>query len=105
MARKPQSKHFIREWRKHRGYSLERVAEMIGMTHQNLGKIERGVVPYNQVLLENLAEALTCSPADLIIRDPSRTDAVWDLWETLKPVERTQAINVIRAIKGTGTDG
>jgi hypothetical protein len=75
------------------------------MTGQNLGKVERGVVSYNQVLLENMAIELRCSPADLIMRDPADPEGLWSILEGLAPTERTQAVRLIQAIKGTGTDG
>lgn len=105
MAKAPKSTHYIRAWRKFRGLTLEQLAERIGMTHQNLGKIERGKVPYNQVLLEALAEELRCGPADLIMRDPTGPDAIWSIWDQLKPAERTQVVEIAKTIKRTGTDG
>lgn len=59
------SKTFIKQWRKHRKLSQERLAERVGVTHGTLSKIERGLRPYNQRLLEALAQELNCSPADL----------------------------------------
>jgi transcriptional regulator with XRE-family HTH domain len=59
---KPEPKYrltFIRQWRKHRGYNLEQLAEMVGITHASLSRIERGLQPYGQALLEALAEALS----------------------------------------------
>lgn len=99
--------HFIRAWRKHRGYTLEQLAERIGMTHQNLGKIERFKVPYNQELLENLALELRCAPADLITRDPSDPEGIWSILDSLPPTERTRALSILKALKtsATGTDG
>jgi transcriptional regulator with XRE-family HTH domain len=67
MAGKP---HYIREWRLAKGFTLEQLAESIGMTHQNLGKIERHLVPYSEPVLEKLAEALGADKADLISRHP-----------------------------------
>lgn len=96
--------HFIRAWRKHRGLTLEQLAERVGMTHQNLGKIERGKVPYSQPLLEALAEELRTDPASLIMRDPEAIDPIYSLWDTLSPVQQTQAVEVIKALKRTGTD-
>jgi transcriptional regulator with XRE-family HTH domain len=95
--------HFIRAWRKHRGLTLERLAERIGMSHQNLGKIERFLVPYNQELLETLALELRCAPADLITRDPSDPEGLWSVIDALKPAERRQAIRLIEALKSSGT--
>lgn len=100
-------RHFIRAWRKHRGYTLEQLAERIGMTHQNLGKIERFLVPYNQELLETLALELRCAPADLITRDPSDPESLWSILEGLPPMERDRALHILKAFKAsaTGTDG
>jgi transcriptional regulator with XRE-family HTH domain len=109
MARKgDKPPHFIRSWRKHRGLTLEQLAERIGMSHQNLGKIERYKVPYNEELLELLADALRCETGDIIMRDPSKSDGIWSLWETiagLNPAEARQAVEVVKALKRTGTDG
>lgn len=96
---------FLKQWRKHRGYTQERLAEALGSSSGYIADLENGKRRYNQDHLESLAEALNCTPADLLIRDPSKDDAIWTLWETLAPTERAQAVNVIRAIKGTGTGG
>lgn len=95
---------YLKQWRKHRGYTQERLAEMLGSSSGYIADLENGKRRYNQDLLEALAEALTCSPADLLVRNPSEP-GIWDIWEQLKPVERSQAVNIIKAIKGTGTDG
>ena len=102
MAKKPTSRHFIREWRKAKNLTLEQLAERIGMTHQNLGKIERGKVPYNQVLLELIAEELRCEPADLIMRDPSAPDSIWSIWDQLQPVQRAQLVSIGETLKKAG---
>jgi transcriptional regulator with XRE-family HTH domain len=62
---------FIREWRKHRGLTLEQLADRIGTTHASLCRIERGRQPHTQGLFEAIAEALRVEPADLLTRDPS----------------------------------
>ncbi len=77
------------------------------MTHGNLSKIERGLVPYNQELLEALAELYACEPVDLLIRDPSQPSSIWSLWDHAQPGERRQIEAIAEAlIKGrTGTTG
>lgn len=69
------------------------------MTHQNLGKIERGIVPYNQVLLELLAEELRCEPADLIVRDPESPTGIWSMLDGLAPVQRKQLAEIAETLK------
>lgn len=99
------SRHFIREWRKHRGLSQEQLAERIGMNRAYLSKIESGKRRYDQPFLEAAAEVLRCEPADLIMRDPSDPEGIWSIWEQLKPVERSQVVEIAKTIKRTGTEG
>lgn len=93
-------KTYLREWRKHRGRTLEQVAEFLHMTHGQLSKIERGVQPYNQALLEQLAELYMCEPADLLIRDPADPTGIWSVWDHAQPGEREKIVQVAKTILG-----
>lgn len=68
------------------------------MDKGNLSKIERGLLPYNQELLERLADALMTDPASLIMRDPSNAAAIWSLWDKASPGERVQIESVVEAL-------
>jgi transcriptional regulator with XRE-family HTH domain len=85
--------------------TLERAGEAVGMSHAQLGRIERGLQPYNQALLEALAELYRTEPASLIMRDPTRDDAIWSLWDEAKEGQRQEiekyAQFVIRSRTGT----
>jgi transcriptional regulator with XRE-family HTH domain len=83
-------RHFLREWRKHSGKTLEMVAELLHMSHSQLSRIERGQQPYNQELLEKLADLYMCDVVDLLIRDPSDPEGMWTIWQNAKPGERRQ---------------
>ena len=102
---------YIRSWRKHRGLTLAQLADRlvveleIEISEGQLSRIERGETPYSQDILEALAAALRCEPADLIMRDTAQPDAIWSLLDTLKPAERQQAVEVIKALQRTGTGG
>jgi len=96
-------KHRIREWRKYRGLTQEQLAERIGIARSYLTKIERGSRRYDQPFLEAAAEALRCSPSNLIDVDPTAPDGLWSILETLTVPERVQAVAVLRALKGVGT--
>ena len=63
-------RHFIKQWRKHRGLTQQRLADRLGQTHGAVSQLERGLVGYTQSTLEMLADALQCEPADLLWRDP-----------------------------------
>lgn len=107
MERRKLRPTFLRQWRQHRDKTLVQIAEELHMTHGQLSRIERGLQPYNQALLERLAELYRCEPVDLLIRDPSEPASIWSIWDQAKPGERRQITSVAEAlIKGrTGTGG
>lgn len=95
---------FLREWRKHRARTLVQVAEHLNMTHGQLSKIERGDQPYNQALLEALADLYMCDVVDLLIRAPADpkdpTGTMWSIWEQAKPGDKQKIVAVARTITG-----
>jgi transcriptional regulator with XRE-family HTH domain len=107
-ARRPT---FIRAWRKHRDLTLAQLADRLAteleveISEGQISRIERGETPYSQDILEAFAQALRCEPADLIMRDPTTPDAIWTLLDGLKPTERAQAVEVLKALRRTGTNG
>ena len=80
--------HFLREWRQFKNMTLEAAGEAVGLSHAQLGRIERRLQPYNQELLEALAELYGTTPASLVMRDPSKEDSMWSLWDQAKEAER-----------------
>lgn len=124
MAQKPRIGHFLREWRKHRGLSMEAACEAasaivqdrivaegeegslakIGLSQPNLSRIENGKTPYNQTLLEILAEVYRTDIPSLIMRNPDEPEGIWSIYDQLPPTEKPVALKVLRGLK-TGTDG
>lgn len=96
---------FIRQWREHRNKSLETVAEAVGTTHATLSRIERGLIPYSQELLEDVADVLQTDVASLIMRNPTDDDAIWTLWDQAKIGERQMIVDLAKTVlrRGTGT--
>lgn len=94
---------FFKEWRKHRGLTLEAAAERAGMTAGNISAMERGTQGYTQDGLEALAWAYGTEPAHLINVDPSKDDGIFSIWERAKPAERTMIVEVAKTIVKTGT--
>jgi transcriptional regulator with XRE-family HTH domain len=100
---------FIRQWRESRSMTLEVLAERVGeriggMTHASLSRIERGLQPYSQPVLEALAEELTGGDvASLLMRDPGDPNAIWSIWDQAKPGERRMIVDIAKTIVKTGT--
>lgn len=96
--------HYVRQWRKYRGYTQEQLAERAEMSPANVSQIENSKQDYTQATLERLASALQCEPADLLMRDPSQTEVPWSLWEQAKTSQREQIISIMKVIVGDTTE-
>jgi transcriptional regulator with XRE-family HTH domain len=91
-------RHFIKEWRAHRGLTMDRLADRLDISKATLSRLESGRQPYTQDTLEALAEALSCEPADLIMRDPTAPGAIWSIWDKANPAQRQQIEAIARAL-------
>lgn len=99
-------KTYLRQWRKMKpGRTLEQVAAELHITQPQLGRIERGDQPYNQDLLEALAEIYGCEPDELIWRDPTKEGEVVDMVKRLDDKRQAQIAAFIRALEETDRDG
>lgn len=99
---------FFKEWRKHRGYNQEELAEIVGVTASSISQLETGKQGFTDTTLIALAAALNCTPGDLLMRNPLDHDAPWSIWDTVKkaPEDRRKAIvAVVETMLKTGTDG
>lgn len=116
--------HFLKQWRQHAGLSQQAACDAgialvedrlaaegeevdlkrLGLTQGNLARIENGKTPYNQRLLEILAEVYRTDVASLIIRDPSDPDGIWSIYDNIPKAQRPVALKVLSGFK-TGTDG
>lgn len=99
-------------WRKHRGLTLEEACERLiverhyDITPGTLSRYERGEHPYQQDLMEALAELYGCSPGDLIGRPPGdkegRQPAILNLWADLSVDEQNRALAALKLLFGRG---
>lgn len=90
---------FIRQWRVHRGLTLEQLADRLDMTASALSMLERGQRGYAQETLEQIAYSLQTDPASLLMRDPSDPEAIWSIWENASEGERRQIVEVAQALR------
>ena len=100
---------YIKEWRLKRGLSLRRLAERLELTpggdllisHTSIGRIEKGVQPYSQPILEAIAEALGVTTSMLLEVNPDVDGDVVDITLRLNkapPELRQQAIDILQAL-------
>lgn len=101
---------YIRAWREKKGYTLDQMVgrlDVLGVqtTGATLSRIERGITPYNQDLLEPIAEALGVKVAQLVEDNPDIPPApVLDFVRHLTKKEAEQAEAVLRAMFKRGDD-
>jgi transcriptional regulator with XRE-family HTH domain len=94
---------YIRAWRQYRELTLQATADRVGtsiggFTHASLSRIERGLQPYSQPVLEALADALGTDTASLLMRDPQETEGLWSLWDKAKPGERKLIVDLAKTV-------
>ena len=95
---------FLRQWRKHRNLTQATLAERSGVSQGLISQLENNTTDYSGETLAALAFALNCDEADLIMRDPTDSEAPWSIWETLKPVEKRQAVEILKGLKRASGD-
>lgn len=124
MSHMDRPKHYLRQWRKAAGLSLEGVRDKaeammgdrvvaegeevdlnkIGLSHSTLSRIESFKVPYNQRLLEVLAEVYGTDVASLIMRNPDDPEGIWSIYDQIPAAQRPVALRMLSGLK-TGTEG
>ena len=109
MLKRERARWFLREWRKHRHLTQDQLASRLETSKSWISELETGKRRWNQDVLELLADALNCEPADLIMRDPTAPNAIWSIWERIPPARRELAIKSLEVFaepeKKTGTHG
>jgi len=69
--------HYIKEWRKHHGLSVERLGEIAGVSGSMISQLERGKTTYTQNTLEALARALNLQAWQLLACGPEENQELW----------------------------
>lgn len=109
MLKRERSRWFLREWRKHRHLTQDQLAARLETSKSWISELENGKRRWNQDVLELLADALNCDPADLIMRDPTAPDPIWSIWDRIPLARRDLAMKSLEVFadpaKKTGTHG
>lgn len=109
-----QRRHYIREWRKHRGLTIDQLAGRIELTDGKgdtdfidktyLGRIEREERPYNQPILEQAAAALECEVPELFsppVVERAEDDLTRHLKKLKTKADRARAARILAAAFGS----
>jgi hypothetical protein len=63
-----------------------------------VSRVENGITPYTQDVLETYARVLGCTVADLVSRPPSDPEGLWAIWDRLRAEDRRRAVVILRAL-------
>lgn len=75
------------------------MADRLEISQATYSRVEGGKSPYSQDFLEACADALSCTPADLLMRDPTRGDALWSISDQLAQVDEDTARRAIAVLQ------
>ena len=105
MKNRELGKHYIREWRLHRKLSLRKLADRMEVepgvpltSHANIDRIEKGVQPYSQEILEAIAVALDVTVLDLLSVNPAKNGEIVDLLNALSPENKEAAMKMLKSL-------
>lgn len=105
MGNKQKQGNFVKAWRKFRDLSQSELAEKMGISREYVSLVENGKRRYDEIFLDAAAQALNCSPADLISREPGTLGGILYLWDQIDEAQREQALKVLEAFKKANDNG
>lgn len=87
---------YLAAWRKHKKLTLRQVAKHIGIHATAISRLERGMVPVDQVHLQQLRDLYGVTIPDLLYTDPQRPKANAYLVELVKKLSRPGDIDAVK---------
>lgn len=103
MAERPP--HYLREWRKFRGFTQDELADAVGTSKSVISDLERGQLQLSPKWLRRLAPLLKTQPGHILDHDPADLDNdIIDIWAHIPLDSREQAAAVLRTFARTGTN-
>ena len=91
---------YLREWRKHRKLSQEKLGSMVGWSQGMISQLETGEVKFIEDHLPILAAALNCTVKQLLFYPPGMEDFSV-LMEQLSKQDRERVKDIIESFKRT----
>ena len=91
----------LKELRKRRKLSEDKLAEAVGTGRSTIVKLQNGALPMTVEWAEKLAPALGCKPWDILRDDKSEADEALELmlrWRAVGENGKASVLNVIRLI-------
>jgi transcriptional regulator with XRE-family HTH domain len=98
-------RHFVRQWREHRGMTQEQLAEAVGKSRGLISQIESAGTDLTEDMIYALANAFRCAPWDILRTNPMTDGAVADIADALRgqPADiQAEALGFVRGLTRKG---
>jgi transcriptional regulator with XRE-family HTH domain len=102
--KKVRRRNFIKEWREFRGLTQAQLAERLECSEASISRVETGKQNLTGDLRDAIASALAVDAASLEMRNPAEQE-IWSLWDTARPAQKRQIIEIAKTLLKTGTEG
>jgi transcriptional regulator with XRE-family HTH domain len=89
----------LRFWRRRAKLSQEALADMAGLSHVQISRLERGLSFFSEGSLERIAAALGVRPEEIVSADEVETPEVAEaqsILKSVKPEDRQRLIAIMR---------
>jgi transcriptional regulator with XRE-family HTH domain len=87
-------RHYLKEWRKAKGLTQQKLADRSGVARTQIAKFETGARVPDLADLEFLAGALGVKPVDLVGRPPDDPARLLSLHDELDPEQREELAEI-----------
>lgn len=92
--------YFFRQWRLKRGLTVERAAELAGMSPAAISQLESGEQGVSDRSLKGLMRAYKCTLAELFTDPVALNAEVISTFQQIKPERRAEAIALLKVLAG-----
>lgn len=96
--------HYLKEWRKFRRMTQDKLAEAVDTSKSVISDLERGNLQLSPKWLRKLAPVLGTQPGHILDHDPNNLDTdIIDIWSRID--DKAQAMKVLQSFAKDGTNG
>ena len=96
--------HYLKEWRKFRRMTQDKLAEAVDTSKSVISDLERGNLQLSPKWLRKLAPVLGTQPGHILDHDPNNLDTdIIDIWTRIE--DKAQAMKVLQSFVKDGTNG
>lgn len=94
-------RHYVKEWRKKRDLTQERLAERIDRSRGLISQYESGETELSEETIYALAEAFNIAPGDILNVNPDKEGLLVDITDALRgksPAVQAEVLGFVRGL-------